>query len=334
MDLLVNIRSIIFLFVFILLSCSTSYAIPRADLNVNEVFYEGDSINFEYRIISDENIDVEYSAGISCESEIHLDLIEIKERKLNKDEPFYGEYEYGKVQNDFQSSDCIAYVSFLSPYSFNIQKAFRIETKPSFSFDVKICKDKACSKPSKIFLKGEEIYLDYFIDVENPYVTAVLSYPDKTTKQLTLPASIKAEQIGNYELEITASKQGYKTINKKELLGVIEEEAVIKQKDITKKDIMDLSIFAYGTIIILILIILVYLVQKNWKQKRPKNDRKKDNLKIINNKLVKAKNLIKKGKLDSAKSAYDEIILIYNKLPENQKKLLYREMQELYKRIK
>ena len=37
-----------------------------------------------------------------------------------------------------------------------------------------------------------------------------------------MPTSIKAEQIGTYELEVTASKEGYKTITKKEQFGVIE----------------------------------------------------------------------------------------------------------------
>jgi len=55
-----------------------------------------------------------------------------------------------------------------------------------------------------------------------------MTYPNNTKRQLTLPSSIKAEQIGTYTLEAIASKQGYKTMNIKEQFGVIEKEAEIK----------------------------------------------------------------------------------------------------------
>ena len=74
---------------------------------------------------------------------------------------------------------------------------------------------------------GEEISFDYESDVSGLNIEAVLTSPDGSTKNLNLPTTIKAQQIGTYELEVEVSKEGYKDISLKEQLGVIESEANI-----------------------------------------------------------------------------------------------------------
>jgi len=101
-------------------------------------------------------------------------------------------------------------------------------TLKEIMLDIHFCKDKQCSEKSKIFLKNENIYLDFNSEVQNPTITTTLTYPNKKQEQITLPYSFKPSQTGTYNLEVTASKQGYKTITKKEQFGVIEKEAEIK----------------------------------------------------------------------------------------------------------
>jgi hypothetical protein len=48
--------------------------------------------------------------------------------------------------------------------------------------------------------------LEYNSSAENPLIKTILTYPDKTKKQLTLPITINVGQIGLYEIEITANK--------------------------------------------------------------------------------------------------------------------------------
>jgi hypothetical protein len=112
-----------------------------------------------------------------------------------------------------------------------------------------------------------------------------LTLPDKTIQQINLPTSIKAEQIGTYELEITASKQGYKTITTKEQFAVIKKEAEIEfvgvcdangicedkenyqncpQDCLPKKGINKLWIIL-PIIVILILVIVVVVVRRKRK---------------------------------------------------------------------
>jgi len=107
--------------------------------------------------------------------------------------------------------------------------SFRIQgVKETLPLVIETCKTQDCSQKSKLFLKNEDIYLNYESSVENPSITATLTYPDKTTGQITLQSSIKASQIGTYELEVKASKEGYKEISIKEQFGVIEKEARIE----------------------------------------------------------------------------------------------------------
>jgi len=99
---------------------------------------------------------------------------------------------------------------------------------PSFLFSINICKDQNCNEKSKIFLKNENIYLDYDSSIEGIALTAKMTYPDNSIKEITVPGSMKASQIGTYELEVNASKAGYKTISAREQFAVIENNADIK----------------------------------------------------------------------------------------------------------
>ena len=105
---------------------------------------------------------------------------------------------------------------------------FDIDSIKDFSFDLNYCKSKSCSKNNKVFIEDEVVYLDYISSVSDPDFDVKLTYPDGFIKALDLPFSFKASSSGNYELNIVASKAGYKTIVKKEQFGVIEEEPDIK----------------------------------------------------------------------------------------------------------
>lgn len=106
--------------------------------------------------------------------------------------------------------------------------SFEISGMPlDLPIDLGVCKSSWCSKRTKIFIKNEDVYLNYNSDIPDLKLDSKLVYPDGASRDINLPYSFKAEQIGTYELEVTASKEGYKTISKKEMFGIIEEEARI-----------------------------------------------------------------------------------------------------------
>ncbi|MBU2104376.1 MAG: hypothetical protein KKF67_01195 [Nanoarchaeota archaeon] len=130
-------------------------------------------------------------------------------------------------QIDFRNSDYSVYLRLmgdsLNIYDSAILNFSVIGLEEELNVELHVCSNEKCSQKSKIFLLNEDIYFDYFSEVENPDITAMLIYPNEKTKQITLPTSIKAEQVGTYTIEATASKDGYKTITKREQFGVIEK---------------------------------------------------------------------------------------------------------------
>lgn len=152
-------------------------------------------------------------------------------------------------------------------YTFEIRVLFNRQevTKRSFDFDIISVKEFSFNieLDKKIFTQNEEINIDYSSEVENPLLVSVLTYPDKTTQQIILPFSFTAEQIGTYTLDITASKEGYKTITKKEQFAVIESEAELSYLDMSQIPSQNYSksssrgIYLVIGLVILILIVLV-----------------------------------------------------------------------------
>ncbi|MBW2966489.1 hypothetical protein KY342_05280 [Candidatus Woesearchaeota archaeon] len=209
----------------LLFSIATVEALIVPRIDIKSEFRTGEIISFNFTIYSDINQQIRYILGINCPG-IPSALLELKTKDLIAEKPFSENYT-GPLVDIFEPQECVAYFSLIEPYETKVDKEFRIITNPSFSFELKTCKDQACSEKSKIFIKNENIYFNYDSEVPEPTITATLTLPDKTTQQLTLPTSIKAEQIGTYELEITASKQDYKTITKKQQFAVIEKQAEI-----------------------------------------------------------------------------------------------------------
>ena len=211
-------------FVFLASGVSASVTI---DIKVDSQFTAGERISFNYTFVSDVDDEISYMALVDC-PKVPQALLEIKSATLGKDNPFEEEYIYiGVVREDIEPQNCRAVVGIIEPFEVIEEEFFEISTKPGFEFDVLLCKDQSCTEKSKIFLKNENMYLDYDSEVDNLLITTTLTYPDERTRTLTLPTSIKAKQIGTYTLDVTASKQGYKDITVREQFAVIGQEANI-----------------------------------------------------------------------------------------------------------
>lgn len=137
------------------------------------------------------------------------------------------------------------------------------ESKRNFSLDIQVCKNQDCSEKSKIFLENSDIYLSYDSSVPDTIITGNLILPDKTSKKIELPSTIKAEEIGTYSLEVIASNEGYKTMQVSRQFAVIKKNAEIKQVSIGEKVKEAIRILKESKVInhiILILILLVFIV--------------------------------------------------------------------------
>lgn len=203
------------------------FAFTSTSIQIEPSFSIGEQVSFSYTLTSDTEEEISYFASIDCEEEPQS-MLELKTIFLQPDTPVVESYEGFIIDNTTQPQNCQAIVSIAEPYEITETKQFKIIANPSFEFDIFTCKDSSCHTKSKIFIQEKTIFINYNSEVENPTITATLIYPDKTTKQLTLPTSIKADQIGTYNLEVTASKENYQLIQVSTDFGVIKNEADIE----------------------------------------------------------------------------------------------------------
>lgn len=223
------IKKIILLIEGIMLSIVLSSIVCAAitmDINVKQSFVFGDSINFDYIINSDVQQEIVYIADVSC-PEAPKSMLFPFIKVVWPNSPIKEKYEYIVVTNNIEPQECTAYIKILSPVEQIFEKNFTIITNPSMVFKTLTCKDSSCENEAKIFYLGEDIYFKYVSEPSNPVISGHVTYPDGTVQDISIPSSIKASQIGTYELNIIVSKDGYKTLNQNIQFGVIEKPAEI-----------------------------------------------------------------------------------------------------------
>jgi hypothetical protein len=216
----------IFMIMFLLL-IENVFALITMDIDIRQLFAENESISFNYSIISDEDQEVAYIVNVDCLGTPKR-LLNLQRIRLQKDVYFRGEYSDEFLSFGTGPQECTAILSLLEPEEITAKKAFLRISELSFLLKIKLDK--------KVYLKDEDIFLDYESSVENPLITATLTYPDGTTNQVSVPGSIRTEQIGTYELSVTASKEGYKTVSLNEQFGVIEKDAEIGTINFLEED--------------------------------------------------------------------------------------------------
>jgi len=166
-----------------------------------------------------------------------------------------------------------------------------INTLKEISADFKTCKDQHCSQESNIFILNENIYLDYISNIEGISVAGTLTSPNGAKHEITIPTSIKAEQIGTYELGINASKSGYKTITEKVQFGVIDKEADIGytslsqiksiEEQVKKTKLSYVLLMAIIGIILFLAAVLLFVIFLKNRKEREKKSKKKEFLNEI-----------------------------------------------------
>ncbi|MEM3047439.1 MAG: hypothetical protein QW057_10245, partial [Candidatus Bathyarchaeia archaeon] len=109
---------------------------------------------------------------------------------------------------------------------------FTVEGAPEdMQVEVLLCKDPACTEQSLVFVKNEKAYITYRCSVEKASVTADLTFPDNSSRQLTLPTNITVKQTGLYRVRVKASAEGYRNVALTEYFAVLEREPELLQAE-------------------------------------------------------------------------------------------------------
>lgn len=215
-------KKIIFSLLIFLFFVNGAHATLDAEINVKDSFGINEQLSFEYVFSSNIQQELVFVPYIDCPY-IPRPFLQKINLSLNANVPFEGLYSDLEIDPSIESQTCIAYLNILEPFEKSIKKIFYIKTNPTFSFDLNFCNDLYCKEISKVFIKNSKIYMNYDSDVQNLSISTSLIFPDKTIKQINIPSSIQLKQIGTYILDLTISKEGYKTITRREKFAVIED---------------------------------------------------------------------------------------------------------------
>jgi hypothetical protein len=229
-----KISNLLVLIIINLLPLSSALAGIIIEVTMDESFGMRDFISFQYSIVSDESQTIHYMPNINC-PQAPVPLLEIKTIELKENEPLVDTYNYLTVNNRFEPVTCTAGIFIMSlgtegelPEVIQAEVVeFIIDVLPSFEISLLTCKDQECINKAKVFILNDTMYLNYESEVSEVSVTGLLTRPDASTRELTLPATEPASQIGTYELKAEALKEGYKKMQVEAMFGVIDKEVKI-----------------------------------------------------------------------------------------------------------
>jgi len=217
------------------------------NIDVKPSFKVNEKTSFTYTITSDKDEEITYTPITACPNYPHA-LLREKTINLQENTPYTDTYYDFMVTEEIEPQTCAAIVKITNPLEEQqeFSKEFKIITKPSFKVKVLLCKDSECNNPAKVFVKGKPIYIKIITtdadgkELQNVQIQGSIQLQQKQKTSQVLQQvlfgnkkpQILSEKIGSQNLEITASKEGYKTIKETVPFAIIEKEAAIKTASI------------------------------------------------------------------------------------------------------
>lgn len=223
----------LFIIVFVIMA---NIALATIDIQIipkKAAFNEGDTVAFDYIITSSTAQNIIFTPHISCPA-FPIRMLEQKRAKLQVGVPFRWTYHGSNVKSSTIQQECTASIEIESPTKAKKEAKLKINALPSLDLSLNACKDSACSKKQRTFVKGDNVYLkaDSKVSIS---ATALVTLPDKTTKTVALPGSFTASHSGEYTVDISATKSGYKSFASTASLFVIEQAFTVPYADFSAK---------------------------------------------------------------------------------------------------
>lgn len=215
---------------FVFMANMALAAVDITIMPVKTVFSEGDRLEFGYSITSSTSENIAFIPHISCPSM----LVGIKQQEramLTADRPYTGRHSGAIVDAEAATQECTASIEIISPHTTKEVK-LRITTLPSFDFNMLSCKDNACTKSQRSFVKGDRIYLKGASDAT---ATAIVKFPGGSSQRVSLPGSFVASQSGEYWVEVSAAKSGFKPLVSTAAIFVVEQAYTVPYAEFSSK---------------------------------------------------------------------------------------------------
>tara|TARA_Y100000310_G_C20566796_1_gene755889 strand:+ start:408 stop:1202 length:795 start_codon:yes stop_codon:yes gene_type:complete len=240
------------LIIFIIIFLVQTISALTITIDMPSSFSQGEQMYFDYTILSDiEEEQVIFTPHITCPN-APISLLQDKIISLNASIPYDSSYNDLIITGDTEPQTCIAHIQVSSPIQLREEKSFIIDALPSFSFEIKL--DKI------VFIKNQDINIDYMSEVESPQITATLISPSGKSEDIEIPSTLNLNKIGTYIIEVTASKTGYKTMQVSKQIGIIDKEAEIAEGILTPRKGKTILWVLLVVGLIILVSVVVYLI--------------------------------------------------------------------------
>jgi hypothetical protein len=98
------------------------------------------------------------------------------------------------------------------------------DTLRDLTFLPLVCVDAGCQEESKVFVTGRRAFLGFSTPIQEVRVSGIITTPEGSQLQVSLPAEVPITQVGVYQLHLEATKSGYRTVTWNLQFAGIEEE--------------------------------------------------------------------------------------------------------------
>lgn len=203
-------KAIVISIIMMLLPAVAALAAMKIEITPSKTtFSENDYLSFSYKITSEIDQKITFIPEIRCSGNMPSSFFETKTITVGPGNPYTATFHGIKVEENTDSQQCVARVTIKGPNNVKFEKTFQIITKPSIDLVLNACSDSECKTPKRSFIKDSNVYLSATSKAV-PTISASVVFPDQTKQAVTIPGSFAASQPGKYEIEISASKDGYK----------------------------------------------------------------------------------------------------------------------------
>ncbi len=150
-----------------------------------------------------------------------------------------------KVDKTFKISNYVLKVQLFSNYSvldsydiaFKVSNNNNVELeKPIIDFEVDLCSDENCNNSQKTFTLGNSIFLKTTSSINDVSYASSIINPGKQDKIEFPKNGYLPLEVGTYTIEVVASKNGYVSNSKTEVISIIEETVQPLTESVCKVD--------------------------------------------------------------------------------------------------
>ena len=169
---------------------------PEATVKIDDIEYKDETVKITLKNIGSNSID----------SESIKILIDGEEVECEEDFELAAKSSDICSISDFTCTDTIALVQITEPNE--DESEFKCEEE--IEITPRSCKDEDCNQYSRTFTKGEKVYIN--VGTESDVDVSAVVYHDGESERIDLSKPYEPTEAGTYTVNITASKEGQKTV--------------------------------------------------------------------------------------------------------------------------